>query len=1001
MSRQPPDDGSEESASYEEDDYNSDSEDDSGDLPPLVDNQSHDGHDHDDDEGDSQQEDDDDDDEASQVTEPAGSTSAVGAAAKKVSTTSVIGRGDNEEDRDSENSFDQDNSFEELPFEFRASDEDDEEDDHMDDEQEQEEEEEEEEEDTFDAETAAPAAATWNFMAGFTRDADSDDDDDHDNDNNDGAAAEQAQQPQYDAFGNRFGSDDGMSSSVEGPPSSRFSLAGKSDSMSMEDDSFMDEDLLAQQQQRTILKERQQRKLEADEAQDEIDYLRSRALFLCYLMIGLVVIFTIIIVLLYVFVWKDSGGSDGDKEFVTVQDNADYPLRHLPDYTQLAIETDPASPQALAYTWMNNDLQSGDEDGKNYTVSQSNNRFALVTMYFAMGGVSWNNNQHWLSHNTECVWNGYQCGALRQREKEQAREDGLTGNEGVFSSLGIGGSPGAPATSLGKSNSGGRRGRYNLRRNLQITPGWVLPSPVTPFPTDAPLQETPEEGGLSLNLGGGGDEETDGDRVDEETKETTEEATEGDESEEEEEEEQEAFSTPEKEDAEDETGADEAAADKGETTTDGNNGITEMAPHDDAGDADRTPISMIRDEDPILTVVESDESLVLKDNGLIGTIPPELTLLTSSLYLLALNNNPGLVGKVPKELAALSGLRNIQISRNAITGGIPKELSKLSNSLEALYLHRNKMGGSLPSELALLTGLQALWLHGNEFEGTIPLELFAVASTKDNPQMQDVQELFLDHNKLTGSIPDPLNFERDGEDVENSGGMGLFAADVQASYSALGSVKTLTLDNNQLTGFIPTSLGLFYDMETLTLHNNSLVGDVPREVCALFQLGKLKRVTIDCHKVRCDCQCECVTEDTGPVDTRPFYDTSRPDAAPSGPVFDSLPVESQETILEDSSSPQAMAWNWLYNNPNAGELSPSSTVSVSRTAADDDDDDDDDGRLRRVLQHEIRQDHRMTLSALEREQQKFALATLFFATDGESWDKNRYWLSYEKPECDW
>ena len=1000
MSRQPVGDASVGSASYETGDYSDDGEG-SDDLPPLVDNKSHDGRENDDDDndgdGDSQQHEE-DDDEASQATEQAGSAAAVsGRAQEKVSTT--VGRG---EDHDSENSFEQDNSFEQLPFEFRA---DDEEDDQVNDQvaavdpgnetddSDYDETEREEEEDTFDA--AAPAAATWNFMAGFTRDADSDSDDDHDNNNNN-AAAEQAQQPQYDAFGNRFGSDDGMSSS-EAPTSGRFSLAGKSDSMSMDDDSFMDEDLLAQQQQRTILKERQQRKLEADEAQDEIDFLRSRALFLCYLMIGLVVIFVIVIVLLYLFVWKDNGGNDGTTEFIKVQDNVDYPLRHLPDYTQFAIETDPASPQALAYTWMNNDLQSGDDDGKNYTVSQSNNRFALVTLYFAMGGVSWDDNKHWLSHNTECVWNGYQCGALRQREKEQAREQGLTGNEGVFSSLSNGGSPGAAASSLSKSNGGGR-GRYNLRRNLQITPGWILPSPVTPFPTDAPLQETPEEGGLSLNLGGGDGSDTDGDRVDEETEEATDETEEvtheTTDDEETEEGDEEVFSTPEKEDTENETGAQEATTDEVVTTTDSNNGVTEMAPHDDAGDSDQTPISMIRDEDPILTVVESDESLVLKDNGLIGTIPPELSLLTSTLYLLALNNNPGLIGKVPKEIASLSGLRNIQISRNGITGGIPKELSKLSNSLEALYLHRNKMGGSLPSELALLTNLQALWLHGNEFEGTIPLELFAVASTKDNPQMQDVEELFLDHNKLSGSIPDPLNFERDGEDVENSAGMGLFAADLQATYSALGSVKTLTLDNNQLTGFIPTSFGLFYDMETLTLHNNSLVGNVPREVCALFQLGKLKRVTIDCHKVRCDCQCECVTDDTAPVDTRPFYDTSSPDAAPSGPVFESLPAESQENILEDSSSPQAMAWNWLYNDPNAGEMSPSSTVTLSRTA-------DDDGRLRRLLQHEIRQDHRMTLSALEREQQKFALATLFFATDGESWDKNRYWLSYEKPECEW
>jgi len=33
-------------------------------------------------------------------------------------------------------------------------------------------------------------------------------------------------------------------------------------------------------------------------------------------------------------------------------------------------------------------------------------------------------------------------------------------------------------------------------------------------------------------------------------------------------------------------------------------------------------------------------------------------------------------------------------------------------------------------------------------------------------------------------------------------------------------------------------------------------------------------------------------------------------------------------------------------------------------------------------------------------QQRFALATLYFATDGENWSGSEYWLSGE-PECSW
>jgi len=117
------------------------------------------------------------------------------------------------------------------------------------------------------------------------------------------------------------------------------------------------------------------------------------------------------------------------------------------------------------------------------------------------------------------------------------------------------------------------------------------------------------------------------------------------------------------------------------------------------------------------------------------------------------------------------------------------------------------------------------------------------------------------------------------------------------------------------------------------LHNNSFTGQVPQELCLLFQIGSLKRLTIDCHKVRCDCQCECPTEEIVEVDTRPFYDVTRPDAEPSGPVFESLPLASQNAILNDESSPQALAYNWMYNHPSAGEISAVSLISVNRNGA--------------------------------------------------------------------
>jgi len=815
------------------------------------------------------------------------------------------------------------------------------------------------------AEEEEAAPATWNFMAGFTRSVKSD------------ADQEEAapKRPQFDAFGNRFEStDDEAYSEASGDegdeeeeddaeleaavPSKKIKssnkFGGTSDADSFEDDDhhhdFVDEDDLARQQQQTILKERQQRKQEAEEAYEEIDYLRSRAVCLCYTMIALVVVFVVIILCLYFLVWKDD--SDGT-QFVTVEDDPSYPLRHLPEYTQLAIETNPAAPQALAYTWIN-----GEED-LNRTDDQKNNRFALATLYFSLSGSNWNSNRHWLSHNTECVWEGYQCGALRQREKEQAREDGLTasssgttidgGTNSAFPiGLGIGSLSSIPI-------NGNKRHNY-LRRQLQL--GWMKPSPETPYPTTSPR-------GSDLNI---------------------------------------VTLSPTMALAEEES---TTALASGSGVSEGLSN-TNIVPQDNNGDiaanpavttipeqnqeggatfesATESPLALIRDDDPILTVIESDESLILQDNNLIGTIPREISLLTNTLYLLVFNNNPDLVGSIPSEIARIRGLASIQISRNGVTGRIPSELASLRRSLKSLYLHRNRLRGTIPSYLASMTKLTSLWLHRNELSGQIPNELFGLASTDEDPQMQQITELFLDHNQLTGTIPDPLNFNAPGDESEENiiDGLvlpGFIADDVKGSKRSLGSVKTLTLDNNKLTGSIPTSIGLYYKLETLTLHNNSFTGNIPQEVCSLFENGNLKSITIDCHRVKCDCQCECVTEEIKPVDNRPLYDTSTGVANPSGPVFESLPQESQMAIVDDPSSPQAMAFNWLHESPTAGEMSAASALSVSRG-----------GGLRRQL----------TFDALQREQQKFALATFFFAMNGFSWIQNRNWISHQFHECDW
>ena len=91
--------------------------------------------------------------------------------------------------------------------------------------------------------------------------------------------------------------------------------------------------------------------------------------------------------------------------------------------------------------------------------------------------------------------------------------------------------------------------------------------------------------------------------------------------------------------------------------------------------------------------------LNLAQNGLRGTLPPELGNL-SELQSLVMSGND-LTGAVPAEIGSLSRLEVIWLNQNNLTGTLPTELVNLSN-LTALYIGQNNLSGELPRGLANL-----------------------------------------------------------------------------------------------------------------------------------------------------------------------------------------------------------------------------------------------------------------------------------------------------------
>ena len=205
--------------------------------------------------------------------------------------------------------------------------------------------------------------------------------------------------------------------------------------------------------------------------------------------------------------------------------------------------------------------------------------------------------------------------------------------------------------------------------------------------------------------------------------------------------------------------------------------------------------------------------LLLYENQLNGTIPPELGNL-SNLTVLSLYSNR-LRGTVPSELGNLSSLEVLALSANQLNGSIPPELSNLAD-LQVLALWGNKLRGSIPPGLGHLTNLEELYLAENQLSGAIPPEL---------GNLTNLEWLDLSGNRLSGTIPSELG------NLTNLTGLHLYdnklSGTIPPELGKLTNLTELGLWGNRLSGLIPPELGRLTSLEWLHISGNLLSGCAP------------------------------------------------------------------------------------------------------------------------------------------------------------------------------
>ncbi len=158
--------------------------------------------------------------------------------------------------------------------------------------------------------------------------------------------------------------------------------------------------------------------------------------------------------------------------------------------------------------------------------------------------------------------------------------------------------------------------------------------------------------------------------------------------------------------------------------------------------------------------------IALKENGLTGSLPPEIGNL-SNLITLNLSNNQ--ISSIPPEMGNLSLLEELKLDHNQITGQVPASILNNLSSLYIIHLNRNQFSGALPPELFDHSPCYDLFLHQNQISGPIPPEIGDFACAYFN----------LSGNRLSGAIPPEI------------GG---------------AHFDVLDLSNNALSGEIPTTI---------------------------------------------------------------------------------------------------------------------------------------------------------------------------------------------------
>ena len=232
------------------------------------------------------------------------------------------------------------------------------------------------------------------------------------------------------------------------------------------------------------------------------------------------------------------------------------------------------------------------------------------------------------------------------------------------------------------------------------------------------------------------------------------------------------------------------------------------------------------------------EAFTFSRNSVItGSLPTELGAIPNLNFLDGTAN--ALTGKVPSELGR-APLEYLMMDENFITGTIPSELFNIPARYRLLLLDRNQMTGTLPSEIGNVKNCQQLLLSTNSFNGTVRRYRERVSLMK---LQHDTSTTHLLH--YPSQIPSEIgNMELGGHvTLSNNSFSGTIPTELgQIGRPPWATYLSIEIAFNSLTGTVPSEVGLLSHIDYFIASYNKLSGTIPEELEVLFTTtnGNLK-----------------------------------------------------------------------------------------------------------------------------------------------------------------